>query len=105
MNQKGIKYIEDLISVSGIPPVLYRGKGCDKCLGSGFKGRQGVFELLMVDEQVRHLTVEQASSSVIRDHALKSQHMRTLLGDGKLAILHGKTTPEEVLRVCQREEL
>ncbi len=82
-----------------------KGKGCDKCLGTGFKGRQGVFELLLVDEDVRHLTVERSASSVIRDYALKNQGMRTLLGDGRLAVLAGKTTPEEVLRVCQRDEL
>lgn len=83
---------------------LMRGKGCDKCSGSGFRGRQGVFELLVVDEPVRRMTVEHASSSVIKDYAVKNQGMRTLLGDGKLAVLDGRTTPEEVLRVCQREE-
>jgi general secretion pathway protein E len=82
-----------------------KGKGCDKCGGSGFKGRQGVYELLLVDEQVRHMTVERVSASVIRDHAIKNQQMRTLLGDGREAVLQGKTTPQEVLRVCQREEL
>lgn len=82
-----------------------KGQGCDKCQGSGFKGRQGVFELLIVDDEIRHQTVDRASSTAIRDHALKHQGMRTLLGDGKLAVLHGKTTPEEVLRVCQRDEL
>ena len=82
-----------------------RGRGCDKCGGSGFKGRQGVYELLLVDEPIRHMTVERTSASAIRDHGIKNQGMRTLLGDGRLAVLAGKTTPEEVLRVCQREEL
>ncbi len=81
-----------------------KGKGCDKCQGTGFRGRQGVYELLMVDETTRHLTVARASSSAIKDHAVEHQGMRTLLGDGKLQVLAGKTTPEEVLRVCQREE-
>ena len=83
---------------------LMRGQGCERCAGTGFKGRQGLYELLIVDEVVRHLTVERASSSVIKDHAVKNQNMRTLLGDGRLAVLAGKTTPEEVLRVCQRED-
>ena len=82
-----------------------KGMGCDKCGGSGFKGRQGVYELLLVDEQIRHMTVERTSAGVMRDHAIKNQHMRTLLGDGRNQVLAGKTTPEEVLRVCQREEL
>lgn len=83
---------------------LMRGPGCEKCQGTGFKGRQGLFELLMVDDTVRHMTVERQSSGVIKQHALDKQGMRTLLGDGRLAVLAGKTTPEEVLRVCQREE-
>jgi len=82
-----------------------KGRGCDKCGGSGFKGRQGVYELLLIDEPIRHMTVERSSAGVIRDHGIKNQQMRTLLGDGRLQVLAGKTTPQEVLRVCQREEL
>ena len=81
-----------------------RGQGCDKCQGSGFKGRQGLYELLSIDEQVRHLTVDRASSGVIKQYAVDNLGMRTLLGDGRLAVLAGRTTPDEVLRVCQREE-
>jgi type II secretion system protein E len=81
-----------------------RGKGCDKCQGSGYKGRQGLYELLTVDESIRRMTVDRASSSVMKQYAIDNQNMRTLLGDGKIAILAGRSTPEEVLRVCQREE-
>lgn len=81
-----------------------KGKGCDKCQGTGYRGRQGVYELLQIDEHVRHMTVERASAGVIRQYALDKQSMRTLLGDGKLNVLAGKTTPAEVLRVCQRED-
>ncbi len=83
---------------------IMRGKGCDKCQGSGFKGRQGLYELLSIDEKIRHMTVERASSGDIKAHAVEHLEMRTLLGDGRLAVLNGRTTPEEVLRVCQREE-
>jgi len=82
-----------------------KGKGCDKCQGSGFKGRQGLYELLVIDEEVRRLTVAHASSGQIKQHAVEVQQMRTLLGDGRLCVLNGKTTPEEVIRVCQREEI
>jgi type II secretory ATPase GspE/PulE/Tfp pilus assembly ATPase PilB-like protein len=81
-----------------------KGAGCEKCQGTGFRGRQGVYELLMVDEVVRHMTVERSSANLIRDHAVKHQGMRTLLGDGKVCVMQGKTTPDEVLRVCQRED-
>ncbi|MCE9558994.1 MAG: Flp pilus assembly complex ATPase component TadA [Armatimonadetes bacterium] len=80
------------------------GKGCDKCQGSGYKGRQGIYELLAVDETVRRMAVDHAPSSTIKDHAVKNQSMRTLLSDGKLNVLSGKTTPAEVLRVSLRED-
>lgn len=86
------------------PGSFTRGAGCEKCQGTGYRGRQGVFELLQVDDQIRHLTVERASASALREHAISKQEMRTLLGDGKVHVMSGRTTPEEVLRVCQRED-
>lgn len=82
-----------------------RGRGCDKCQGSGYKGRQGLYEFFTVDEEIRRMTVDRASSAVMKQYAVAHQGMRTLLGDGKLAVLTGRSTAEEVLRVCQREEL
>jgi general secretion pathway protein E len=84
--------------------VFRRGRGCEKCAGTGYKGRVGLYELLIVDEMIRRLTVQRAAASEMRDHGVKAQNMRTLLGDGRIAVLAGKTTPEEILRVCQREE-
>ena len=106
-----VEMTDDALKSIGVTPAdlngarFMRGQGCDKCGGSGFRGRQGVYELLLVDEPVRHMTVERTSASRIREHAIKNQGMRTLLGDGRIQVLAGKTTPEEVLRVCQREEL
>jgi general secretion pathway protein E len=85
-------------------PPIRRGQGCDKCQGSGFKGRQGLYELLLVDESIRRMTVDRRSSNEMKTYASEHQHMRSLLGDGRIAVLNGKTTPEEVMRVCQREE-
>lgn len=81
------------------------GTGCDKCQGSGYKGRQALYELFPVDETIRRLTVERASSNHLRDHAVATYGMRTLIGDGRLAVMDGRTTAEEVLRVCQRDGL
>lgn len=89
---------------SGESGSFKKGKGCDRCQNTGFRGRQGVYELLMVDDKVKHMTVERASAGDIRNEATSHQGMRTLLGDGRLQVLAGKTTPDEVLRVCQREE-
>src|SRR5690606_12206794 len=55
------------------PGPVYHGAGCDKCGGSGYKGRQGVYELLTVDEEVRRMTVEREPASHIKDHAIKNQ--------------------------------
>lgn len=85
-------------------PVLLRGRGCEKCQNTGFKGRQGLYEIILIDESIRRMTVERRSSNDMKNHAIHEQHMRTLLGDGRLAVLNGRTTPEEVMRVCQREE-
>jgi type II secretion system protein E len=80
-----------------------RGRGCDRCQQTGYRGRVGLYELFTVDEPIRRMTVARSSSTEMRDHAVREHDMRTLLGDGRLAVLDGKTTPEEVLRVCRRE--
>ena len=81
-----------------------KGRGCEKCQNSGYKGRQGLYEFLSVDEEVRRMTVDRKSSNEIKNYAIESQGLRTLLMDGRNAVLAGKTTPEEVLRVSQRED-
>jgi type II secretion system protein E len=95
------------MGIEGPPPgtVFRHGTGCEKCGRTGFKGRRGVYELLVVDEEVRRMTVDRAPSSLMRDHAIANLGMRTLLGDGRLAVLEGLTTAQEVLRVCQRDDL
>jgi type II secretion system protein E len=82
-----------------------RGRGCDKCGGSGYKGRMGLYELFLIDDEIRRLTVDRASAGKMKAHAAEHQGMRTLMGDGKLAVLAGKTTPEEIMRVAQREDI
>ena len=81
-----------------------KGKGCEKCQGTGHRGRQGLYEMFFVDEDIKRLTVDRASASVMKNHAIKNQGMRTLLMEGKLMVLQGRTTAEEVMRVCQRED-
>lgn len=99
----------DVLATIGIKdPVganFRKGAGCEKCQGSGYRGRQGLYEMFLVDEEVRKMTVSRESSSKLRDHAVANQGMRTLLGDGRLAVMAGKTTPSEVLRVSQREDI
>ena len=86
-------------------PPFRRGRGCDRCQHSGYKGRQSLYELFLVDEPIRRMTVDRAGSNQMKEHAIRQQGMRTLLGDGRLAVLAGRTTPEEVLRVSGREAI
>jgi type IV pilus assembly protein PilB len=81
---------------------LKRGKGCDKCMKTGFKGRIGIFELLIVDPKIRALINNKASLDEIRNQT-KYQGMKSLKEDGLDKIRQGLTTPEEVLRVTHED--
>jgi general secretion pathway protein E len=85
-----------------VPEVLYRGKGCRNCQGQGYRGRQGVFEMMPVTDEVRALVIERASSREIRKVAMR-QGMNSLRSDGWRLIREGRTTPEEVLRMTKDE--
>jgi general secretion pathway protein E len=80
-----------------------KGAGCDTCQGTGYKGRVGLYELFTMDDELQRMTVDRASANTLKEYAVRTHGMRTLVGDGRIAVLAGKTTPEEVLRVCQRE--
>ncbi len=77
---------------------LFRGAGCEECRYKGFKGRVGLYELLVMNEEIAELVVRRAPVADIRD-AAKSSGMRELREDGLLKVLEGRTTPDEVRRV------
>jgi type II secretory ATPase GspE/PulE/Tfp pilus assembly ATPase PilB-like protein len=77
-----------------------RGRGCDACRGSGYRGRTGIYELLVVDDTIRDLVMQRANANMIKSAAVKAG-MRTLLQQGSHKVLEGLTTAEEVLRVTQ----
>jgi general secretion pathway protein E len=79
---------------------LYHGKGCEKCAFTGFYGRLGIFELLIIDDDIRKLILKSADSNQIRD-AAKQHGMKTLFEDGAEKIKAGVTTLSELLRVTQ----
>ncbi|MBI4641595.1 MAG: type II secretion system ATPase GspE, partial [Candidatus Tectomicrobia bacterium] len=79
---------------------LFRGQGCSHCLQTGYKGRIGIYELLVVDDPIRRLILTNTDSNMIKKEAVK-QGMITLLKDGADKVLRGITTIEEVLRVTQ----
>lgn len=74
-----------------------KGKGCSNCSGSGCRGRFGIFEIFVVDDEARKLIYEKVPSSVLRARA-REMGMRTLREDGIRKVLAGLTTPEEVIR-------
>lgn len=82
---------------------FYKGKGCSKCLHSGYKGRTGTFELLVPDEKLRSHILSRASSEVIKRAACENG-MKTLKENGIEKAKAGITTPEEVLRATQESE-
>ena len=79
---------------------LYRGKGCDACHGTGYEGRTGIFEALVLDDRLREAIVNQADADTIERLAVESG-MRTMFEDGLLKVQQGITTLDEVLRVTK----
>ncbi len=77
---------------------FFRARGCPDCLQTGYKGRTGIYELLILDDAIQQILVHNPEANVIRKAALKAG-MRTLLRDGLEKIRDGITSLEEVLRV------
>jgi type IV pilus assembly protein PilB len=79
---------------------LYKGKGCDRCGGSGYSGRIGIFEVLDVSDKISRMIMEDVSANDITQTALDNG-MITMVQDGYLKVLEGITSIEEVLRVSK----
>jgi general secretion pathway protein E len=82
---------------------VYTAVGCPQCKGSGYRGRSGIYELLVVDEELRHLVHDGAAEATLRDHAIK-HGMRVLREDGLRWVSQGDTSIEELLRVTRAAE-
>lgn len=83
---------------------FYKGEGCDACNHSGYRGRLGIFEMMEMNNTLRELAFNRAPLNEIR-RAARSTGMRSLLEDGKLKIRNGITTPDELVRITQIQEL
>jgi len=83
--------------------VCYESVGCEKCRKTGFMGRRGIFEVLVVNDAIRPLILGRESSSAIKQVAIK-QGMRTLREDGWGKVKAGRTSLEEVLRVTEEDQ-
>ena len=87
---------------TGADVEFYRGRGCEKCTFTGYRGRSGVFELLVVDEEIRKLILRNADANELRQMA-RGQGMKTILEDGIAKVRKGSTTVSEIYRVTQEE--
>jgi type IV pilus assembly protein PilB len=97
------EYVPEALEAAGIPSeelseyTFYRGEGCDACSGSGYAGRQGLYEVLPMTKSIRRLVLQSASADDLKDAAIR-EGMITLRQDGLLKVKRGITTLEEVLK-------
>jgi len=100
---------EEMLMELGLRPedvagrTFYYGKGCDYCNNTGYRGRTGIFEIMVLDDDMRELIMKHSSTNVLRTEARK-RGMRTLRDAGLLAIYEGITTIEEVVKETIIEE-
>ncbi len=90
------------LDLSNGRPTFYRGAGCPACAQTGYRGRSGIYELLVVDDEVRRLIGAKADASAIKQAAL-ARGLRTLKEEGAAKVLAGLSTTEEVMRITQQE--
>src|SRR5690606_26117234 len=101
--RKEIKPSMDLLAELQLTPDdilgkrFYRGEGCDKCNGTGYKGRVGLFELMIMNDELREMIMRNASTDELRDRA-RSYGMVTLRDAGLEYAFQGMTTIDEVIR-------
>jgi type IV pilus assembly protein PilB len=101
---------EEMLMELGLTPddvkgkQFYYGKGCDNCNNTGYRGRQGIYEIMTFNDEVRELVMNHASTNVLRAAARKAG-MRMLRENGLIAIYEGSTTIEEVVKETISEEM
>jgi type IV pilus assembly protein PilB len=84
----------------GAIPTVYRGKGCDKCRNTGYKGRLGIYELLELDDDLRDIITSSPSLTDLR-RASREHGMQTLRDDGLQKVAAGLTTVEEIMKATE----
>jgi len=97
------KYSEEELKALGIPSAdaqkltFYKGSGCDTCGSSGYKGRQGLYEVMALSSALRRMVLKGGSTEELREQAVK-EGMLTLRMDGMLKVKRGITTLDEVVK-------
>ena len=81
---------------------FFRGAGCEDCMRTGYHGRTAIYEILLLEDELRQMILSKSDANMIKNRAM-TKGMRTLRHDGARKVLQGLTTTEEVLRVTQEE--
>jgi general secretion pathway protein E len=81
---------------------LHKAVGCSECLNTGYSGRAGIFEILIIDDEIRNLTLSTTDSTTIKKKAIENG-MATLRMDGAEKILKGLTSADEILRITEED--
>jgi type II secretory ATPase GspE/PulE/Tfp pilus assembly ATPase PilB-like protein len=96
----------EVLARLGVPPdsgPYYKGRGCNNCRGTGYRGLAGVFELITIDDEMRSAIVAKSSAAVLR-HRAREQGVVSLRDAGMQKVAEGVTTLDEVLRAVYVEE-
>jgi type II secretory ATPase GspE/PulE/Tfp pilus assembly ATPase PilB-like protein len=91
-----------LLSTEGRPEHFYEGQGCEKCFQTGYRGRTGIYEPMLISQEIQELVYNRQSAGTIKKVALDTG-LQTLRMDGARKVLAGVTTASEVLRVTQAD--
>ena len=98
-----VTYDEDMLQVAQVPEekymemTFYKGEGCELCDGTGYRGRQGLYEVMPVTPAIRRMIVQGESADQIKNQAI-ADDMLTLRDDGLVKVARGVTTLDEVLK-------
>lgn len=99
LRELGVEQVKDLSKIK-----FYEGHGCDECKQTGYKGRTAIYEILIADSDISDIILARQSADRIKEKAV-AKGMRTLRQDGWEKIKMGMTTPSEVLRVTEAEQI
>jgi type II secretory ATPase GspE/PulE/Tfp pilus assembly ATPase PilB-like protein len=91
------------IERSSLKDGFRKGKGCPECFHRGYRGRMGIYEILIMNDHIREQIVEKVNANAIKREAIKRGDMETLRMDGISKIIAGLTTVEEIMRMTQAD--
>lgn len=99
-----VEYLHEIGAIVSPDFTYYRGRGCDNCRQTGYRGRMAIYEICVVTEPLRRLIIQKATGSELKQRAIQDG-MVTLRQDGWRRVAQGATTVEEVVRVTQTDEV